>query len=107
MWKAFLLIPRKIRKLVCKVVRDLCLTLYDDFQFKYISLPRVVFALSVVAVMTSWIAEQFFGYKFPNFSSLVTWCIACAGAYAAKKYSDKDRTYPKEVDPSKDTREQP
>ena len=84
---------RYVFYIFCKLVRDLALTLYDDFDFQYISLPRIAFATSIIAVVISWIADQFFGLKYAQFGSLVAWCTACGGAYAAKKFADKDRQY--------------
>jgi hypothetical protein len=91
MRKGWLLKAFKI--LIC-IPKELLLTLYDDFEFKHISLPRVIFAISAICVVTSWYAEQFHGLKYSNFSSLVTWCISCAGAYAAKKYVERDKPPP-------------
>lgn len=74
--------------LVKKGSRDLALTLYDDFEFKYISLPRVVFALASACVVISWVGNQFFGYKFDGFTQLVGWATTSAAAYGVKKYAD-------------------
>ena len=76
-------------KYIYKLLRDLLLTLYDDFDFKYISLPRVWCAISGLCVVIAWIAEQFFGLKFSGWTQFVSWACTCLGAYAAKKYSEK------------------
>ena len=71
-----------------KLFFDLWATLYDDTEYKVISLPRVVFSLSVVAVIVAWIAEQFFGLEYKSMGQLVAFSGANAAAYAAKKYVD-------------------
>ena len=74
--------------MVKKILRDLLVTLYDDNDFQQISLPRVVFMLSTICVITAWVSDQFFGFKYANMTQLVAWSTASAGAYAAKKYID-------------------
>lgn len=69
-----------------KFITDLLRTLYDDNDFQQISLPRVVFALSCLCVIISWIGDQFLKYEFKNFTQLVAWCVGNAGAYVGKKY---------------------
>ena len=71
------------------VFRQLLLTLYDDFDFKYISLPRIWYAIAGFCVVTSWISEQYFNLKFSGFAQLVAWFGLCAGCYAAKKFAEK------------------
>jgi hypothetical protein len=80
-------------KFIKKVSKDIALTVYDDFKFKYMSLPRLVFAVSVVVTIVAWIADQFFGLKFDHFSDLINWTMASAAAYGVKKFVDKGRTY--------------
>lgn len=72
-----------------KILRDLWATLYDDQEYKVISLPRVVFALSVIVVIVAWIADQFFSFEYKNMTQLVGFSTANAAAYAAKKFADK------------------
>jgi len=72
-----------------KAIRDLTATLYDDQEYKVISLPRVVFAISVGCVIVAWITDQFLGFKYSNMSQLTQWSMANAAAYAAKKYCEK------------------
>ena len=74
--------------MIKKLFRDLWATLYDDQEYKVISLPRVVFSLSVVAVIVAWIADQFFGLEYKSMGQLVAFSGANAAAYAAKKYVD-------------------
>lgn len=69
-----------------KFIKDLFRTLYDDNDFQQISLPRVVFAMSCICVIISWIADQFFEFKYSNMTQLVAWSTANASAYAVKKY---------------------
>lgn len=75
--------------MIKKLFRDLWATLYDDQEYRVISLPRVVFSLSVVAVIVAWIAEQFFDFKYANMGQLTNFSIANAAAYAAKKFADR------------------
>ena len=79
---------KHLKKFTKKIFSDLLLTLYDDFEFKFISLPRVVFAIASTSVIISWIGNQFFGYKFDGFTQLVAWATSCAGAYGVKKYTE-------------------
>ena len=74
--------------MIRKLFRDLWATLYDDTEYKVISLPRVVFALSVLMVLAAWIADQFLGYEYKNMTQLVGFSTANAAAYAAKKFVD-------------------
>ena len=74
--------------MIKKLFRDLWATLYDDAEYKVISLPRVVFALSVLMVLVAWIADQFLGYEYKNMTQLVGFSTANAVAYAAKKFAD-------------------
>ena len=75
-----------------KGANDILSTLYDDYDFKYMSMPRVWCAVSGVCVVVAWVAEQFFGLKFTGWTQLVSWATACLGAYAIKKYADKEKT---------------
>lgn len=72
-----------------KLFKDLWATLYDDQEYEVISLPRVVFALSVLMVLVAWVADQFFGFEYKNMTQLVGFSTASAAAYAAKKFADK------------------
>ena len=74
--------------MIRKLFRDLWATLYDDAEYKVISLPRVVFALSVLMVLAAWIADQFCGFEYKNMTQLVGFSTANAAAYAAKKFVD-------------------
>ena len=74
--------------MIRKLFRDLWATLYDDQEYRVISLPRVVFALSVLMVLTAWIADQFLGYEYKNMTQLVAFSTTNAAAYGVKKYVD-------------------
>ena len=74
--------------MIKKLFRDLWATLYDDTEYRVISLPRVVFAMSVLMVLVAWIADQFLGYEYKNMTQLVAFSTANAAAYAAKKFVD-------------------
>ena len=74
--------------MIKKLCRDLWATLYDDTEYRVISLPRVVFALSVLMVLAAWISDQFFGFEYKNMTQLVAFSTANAGAYIAKKFAD-------------------
>lgn len=78
-----------MRKYIIKFLRDLLSTMYDDNEFKIMSAPRVWGWVSCLAVVAAWIAEQFFGLKFSGWTQLVSWAVACLGAYGVKKYSEK------------------
>lgn len=87
-------------RLMKKCSRDVWSTVYDDFKFEYMSLPRLGLFVALVATIISWIAEQFFGYKFQYFPELVKLVIALAAAYGVKKWTDKGREYKNEQDNS-------
>lgn len=53
-----------------KIFRDLFSTLYDDLNFKSLSLPRVLVAIGFIVVLVAWVAEQFFGKQFAHFPEL-------------------------------------
>lgn len=76
-------------KLMLKFFKDLLLTIYDDTEFQAMSLPRLVFFLMSVAVIVSWVGEQFFGCPFKYFDQLVVMDVAAGGWYATKKWVDK------------------
>ena len=79
-------------KIIKKAILDLLSTVYDDYQFQYMSMPRVWCAISGICIVIAWIAEQFYGLKFTGWTQLVSWGTACLGAYAVKKYTDKEKT---------------
>ena len=78
----------KLWYLITKLIRDLISTLYDDNNFKIMSLPRVILAVSSICVVTAWISNQFYKIPFDHFSELITWFGVCAGGYVAKKFID-------------------
>ena len=79
-------------QLTKKVAIDLASTLYDDFEFTRMSMPRVWCFVSGSCVVIAWIAEQFFGLKFSAWVQLVSWAAACLAAYGVKIYVTKEQT---------------
>ena len=77
--------------IIKKILLDLASTLYDDYEFKYMSAPRVWGWLAVLTVIETCIAEQYFELKFSGWTQLVAWATACLGAYAVKKYSEVNK----------------
>lgn len=77
--------------MIIKAINDILSTLYDDYEFKYMSMPRVWCAISGFCVVSAWIAEQFFGLKFTGWTQLVSWATACLGAYGVKKYTEVNK----------------
>jgi hypothetical protein len=77
--------------LIKKIILDLASTLYDDYEFKYMSMPRVWCAISGLCVVTAWVSEQYYGLKFTGFGQLVTWAGLCIAAYGIKKYAEKEK----------------
>ena len=75
--------------MIKKVFRDIFSTLYDDYEFKYMSMPRVWCFISGLCVITAWIAEQFFSLHFSGWTQLVAWASTCLGAYGVKKWTEK------------------
>jgi hypothetical protein len=73
------------------VLRQLALTLYDDFEFKHISLPRVWCAVSGLCIIVALIAELGFGIKFSGWTQLVAWASTCLTAYVGKKFSERGK----------------
>ena len=78
-------------KKLLKPLLDIALTLYDDFEYKFMSLPRLVFFLLTAATIVSWIGIQFYGKKFEYFPVLVGANMTSGGWYAAKKWIDKGK----------------
>ena len=72
-----------------KGLRDLASTLYDDQEFRTMSLPRVAFLVSVLAVLAATGAEQFGGLPCPHYEALTAWCLGLGATYAAKKWIDR------------------
>ena len=78
----------KIYKLFRKFLVDLASTLYDDQDFKVMSLPRFNFFFSGLCICVSWIAMQFLGYNFEHFGLLIAWNGASGGSYMVKKFTE-------------------
>lgn len=77
--------------IIKKILVDLASTLYDDQNFKFMSLPRILFAISSFCIVIAWLCDQFFGFKFANLSILTAWSGICAGAYGFKKFADNGK----------------
>lgn len=80
-----------VLQLIYKILRDLATTLYDDFDFQFMSLPRVGLGVSIFMVFVSWIAQQFYGYKFEYFPQLVQLVIALVAGYVGKKIVERGK----------------
>lgn len=76
---------KKLISIIRKALRDFALTFYDDGDFKYMSLPRVLFVLSGICVIVAWVSDQFFGLKFAEMTTLVGWNASQGGIFAANK----------------------
>lgn len=73
-------------KFIIKALSDVILTVYDDYKFESMSLPRLGLAASLLMVTISWIAQQFFGHNFEYFPQLIQLVMALAATYGVKKY---------------------
>ena len=72
-----------------KAARDLASTVYDDQEFRVMSLPRVSFMVSVLTVLVVTGVEQFAGLPFAHYEALTAWCLGLGATYAAKKWIDR------------------
>jgi len=79
----------KIWLFLIKACRDILTTVYDDFNFQFMSLPRGAFFLSIFCVVISWYAQQFLGFKFEYFPELIKWALGCMAAYGVKIFVKK------------------
>lgn len=77
-------------RILWKGIKDITLTLYDDFEFNCMSLIRVAFAVAIICTLVAWISQQFHGYKFDDFSELVKLDIALAALYGVKKWTGRN-----------------
>ena len=71
---------------ITKPLHDIALTLYDDLEFKAMSLPRIAcFALTttVIVVTVYWCRT---GLMFPSYTELCTLTGAVWGCYTAKRW---------------------
>ena len=72
-----------------KAARDLASTVYDDQEFRVMSLPRIAFLVSVLTVLVVTGVEQFAGLPFGHYEALTAWCLGLGATYAAKKWIDR------------------
>ena len=55
---------RKIIKMLIKPLRDLSLVVYDDLEFRAMSLPRIAAVVVTVVVVVSGGSEEFFNLPY-------------------------------------------
>jgi|GEM_PF-3515176 len=79
----------KIKRMLIKPLRDLALVVYDDLEFKAMSLPRIAAVVVTVVVLISWAAEQFFSLPYDHFDALAGVCGGIWASYAFKKWSGR------------------
>ena len=77
----------KLKRILIKPLRDLALVVYDDLEFKAMSLPRIAAVVVTVVVLVSWAAEQFFALPYEHFDALAGVCGGIWASYAFKKWS--------------------
>lgn len=80
---------RKIIKMLIKPLRDLSLVVYDDLEFRAMSLPRIAAVVVTVVVLVSWAAEQFFSLPYEHFDALAGVCGGIWASYAFKKWTGR------------------
>lgn len=74
-----------------KPLRDIILMLYDDLDFKAMSLPRVILALSfalyaAITILIMFVRLRYrWDFTFPYYPELTGFCTAMAVPYCAKK----------------------
>lgn len=77
---------KAILRLLLKPLRDVALTLYDDLEFRAMSLPRIacfVLTGTVIGVTVYWCRT---GRMFPAYTELCTFTGAVWGCYTAKRW---------------------
>ena len=77
---------KKAMQIVIKPFRDLALVLYDDLEFKAMSLPRIAAVVVTAVVLVSWAAEQFFSLPYEHFDALAGVCGGIWASYGFKKW---------------------
>ena len=80
---------RKIIKMLIKPLRDLSLVVYDDLEFRAMSLPRIAAVVVTVVVLVSWASEQFFNLPYEHFDALAGVCGGIWASYAFKKWTGR------------------
>lgn len=79
----------KLKRILAKHLKDLALVVYDDLEFKAMSLPRIAAVVVTIVVLVSWAAEQFFALPYEHFDALAGVCGGIWASYAFKKWSGK------------------
>ena len=77
----------KLKRILAKPLKDLALVVYDDLEFKAMSLPRIAAVVVTIVVLVSWAAEQFFDLPYEHFDALAGVCGGIWASYAFKKWS--------------------
>ena len=72
-----------------KLFRDIWSTLYDDQEYKYMSLPRFFCFCLFLAVMIAWILEQCAGWAFEHYAELTGAFGIAMGGYVGKKIAER------------------
>ena len=80
---------KKIIMTLIKPFRDLALVVYDDLEFKAMSLPRIAAVIVTAVVLISWVAEQFFARPYEHFDALAGVCGGIWASYAFKKWTGR------------------
>ena len=79
----------KLKRILAKPLKDLALVVYDDLEFKAMSLPRIAAVVVTIVVLVSWVAEQFFALPYEHFDALAGVCGGIWASYAFKKWSGR------------------
>ena len=79
----------KLIRILVKPLKDLALVVYDDLEFKAMSLPRIAAVVVTIVVLISWAAEQFFDLPYEHFDALAGVCGGIWASYAFKKWSGR------------------
>lgn len=79
----------KIKRVLIKPLKDLALVVYDDLEFKAMSLPRIAAVVVTIVVLVSWVAEQFFALPYEHFDALAGVCGGIWASYAFKKWNGR------------------
>lgn len=74
---------------VKKLFRDIWSTLYDDPEYKYMSLPRFFCFGMFTAVVLAWIFEQCMKMPFEHYAELTGAFGIAMGGYVGKKIAER------------------
>lgn len=89
-----------------KIFNDLLCMLYDDNEYKYMSLPRVVIWLLTMLIIIIVFAEVFWYKEFTHWTEMLAAYGSVWGAYGVKKFTHKNITISKEEEGSEPSIEQ-